>query len=90
MRLTEWTDENGYKRGALLRTNDADEDKDSGIPVSPPDVGALDWDAVKRDLHNALYEQSIFDWSDVQARQNGVKSAVLSALRKRVVALYRQ
>lgn len=89
MKLVEWTDENGFKRGSLLREQDPEVLKESGVPVGPPNLDFLDWEGLKRDLHNQLYQRGLFTWDDVVAKQNGVTSAILSAMRKRVVTLYR-
>ena len=89
MKLIEWMDEDGYKRGSLLREGDPEPIREAGLPVSPPDVNLIDWDAVKRDLHNQLYERGIFNWDDVQRAQSGVTGAVLAALKRQVLVLYR-
>ena len=90
MRRVEWTDRYGYMRAALLRDDDPDEIKEAGVHIGPPNLDRLDWDEVKRDLHNELFKRGLFTWHDVQAAQDGVKIAILAVLRKRVVNLYRQ
>ena len=89
MKLIEWTDEDGYKRGSLLRHGDPDPIRDAGIPVGPPDLDMIDWEQVRRSLHNQLYERGIFTWEDVQREQSGVTAAVLHALKRQVLVLYR-
>ena len=89
VRLEEWTDEDGYKRAALLRDDDPEPMRTAGIPVGPPDLSQVDWDVVQRELHNQLYERRLFTWEDVQRAQNGVTAAVLAVLKRRVIELYR-
>lgn len=90
MRKVEWVDSYGYRRASLLRDDDPDEIRESGVLVGPPNLDRLDWDEIKRDLHNELFKRGLFTWHDVQARQTGVKGAVLAVLRKRVAMLYRE
>lgn len=90
MRLIKWTDESGYDRLSLVRDSDPDDFAPHGIPVGPPPLDLIDWEAVKRDLHNQLVGREITTWEDVQKNQNGVTNAVRSALVRRVVNLYRQ
>ena len=89
MKLVEWTDENGWKRGSLLREQDLDVLRESGVPVGPPNLDLVDWEGVKRDLHNQLYDKRLFTWDDVVAKQSGVTTSILTAFRKRIVMLYR-
>ncbi len=88
MKITRWIDDSGYQRISILR--DDDEDMTHGLRKGPPDVTALDWDDIVRDLHNALVGRNLFTYEDVLRSQNGVTSAILSTLRRRVVGLYRQ
>ena len=61
-----------------------------GFQQNPPDIFELDWDQIKVDLHNELSQRGLVTWEDVQLKQNGVTAAILSALRRRVVMLYKQ
>lgn len=90
MRLIKWTDEAGYDHLSLVRDGDPDDFAPYGIPVDPPPLDLIDWEAVKRDLHNQLVGREITTWEDVQKNQNGVTNAVRSALVRRVVELFRQ
>ena len=88
MKITRWIDDSGYQRISILR--DDDEHTDIGLRKGPPDVTSLDWDDIVRDLHNALVGRNLFTYEDVLRSQNGVTSAILSVLKRRVVGLYRQ
>lgn len=89
MKSVQWTDERGYLRVSLLRDNDDVSLAPQGIPISPPDLDRLDWDEIKRELHNLLVERGLFDYADVVAQQNGVSAAIVTVLKRKLVALYR-
>ena len=90
MRLVSWVDKDGWKHRSLVKDDDPDDCAPHGIPQDPPDVHDLDWDGIKRDLHNRLVDLGLYDYADLVKQQTGVTSATLSALRKRVVELYKQ
>lgn len=86
-----WTDEQGLKHRSLLREHDLDELAPQGILKDPPDVlRGINWEQVAKDLHNQLVDRGLWSWDAVQAQQNGVTGAVLAALKKRIVDLYRR
>lgn len=89
MRKVVWTDERGYKRVSIVRDTDPDSFAASGIPVETINLDELDWDGMRRDLHNALVDAGLYDWDAVQAAQNGVTSAIVRVFKRPVVSLYR-
>lgn len=89
MRIVIVEDRFGYKRAYWLKNEEPDSAAEEGIPISPPDLDLLDWETVKRDLHNMLVDRGLFTWMDVQRAQNGVTASILAAMRKRTIALYR-
>lgn len=89
MKLVKYTDARGYNYLSLIRDGDPDEAAPQGILQGPPPLDELDWEAVKRDLHNQLTEMGLFSWKDLQEKK-GLRGAILSALRKRLVYLYRE
>jgi len=92
MKTVEWTDDDGYKHKSVVRDNDDPHVALEGMGMSqdPPDVTRIDWERVKRDLHNQLVVRGLVASSDVEAQQNGVTGAVLAALRPQVLDLYRR
>ena len=86
MKILEWTDGDGYDRRALAREGD---EPGEGIPLDPPDLGRLDWEGVKRDLHNHLVSHGWFSWEDIQ-KTPGLQAVCASVLKRRVIALYRE
>ena len=89
MRTVIWEDRNGYTRASLIRDGDPDEAAEHGIPVDPPNLDRIDWEEVKRDLHNALVQRRLFTHKDVQREQRGITASIISVLKGRVVNLYK-
>lgn len=90
MRLVQWTDSEGYHHLSYVRDNDPDELAPQGVPCDPPDLEQLDWDQIKRDVHNLLVSNRLVDWESVKRAQNGVTSVVNATLRRELLMLYRQ
>lgn len=88
MRTVRWVDSRGKRHVSEVRDNDPDSMGPKGIRHDPPDVEQIDWEAVKRDLHNALLDMGLITSEDITRQQVGVTSAILGVMRKRVVALY--
>lgn len=89
MRAVLWEDEDGYKHRSLVRDDDPDSIAPEGILQDPPNVQALDWDAIIKNLHNQLVDRDIFDYQGLINAQNGVTGAILGALKPPVIALYK-
>ena len=90
MRPVEWVDEKGYMRRRLVKDSDPDELGALGFPEEPPDIDQLDWEDVKRTLHNQLMARRIITHKDVQRTQVGATGAVRAALLKPLIALFRE
>lgn len=90
MKIVTWTDEYGYKHRSVLRDNDPDHLASAGVPLDPPDLSAIDWHEIERNLHNALVERELSSWQDVMKRQNGITSSIVSVLKRPIVELYKQ
>ena len=84
-----WTDRRGYRHRSLIRDDDDESDAPLGLRRDPPNIEDLDWEGVKKDLHNKLVDQGLCSWRDVQQR-GGLRGAIVSALKRRLVALYRE
>lgn len=91
MRLVQWENKDGLLVQAYVRDGDPDELAESvGILHMPPDLDNLDWDGIKRDLHNELIKRGIVTWNDVQKQQAALTNVITATLKRRLVALYRQ
>ena len=89
MRRVTWTDDRGYKHSSLVRDGDPDEMASQGVLQDPPNLEELDWEGVKRDLHNSLVDLGLISWRNVQEIR-GLRGAILSAMKRRLVSLYRE
>lgn len=89
MKRVEWTDERGWKHARLVQ-DDILQDPSEGIPLEPPDIERINWEAVKRDLHNELFNRNLIDWTCVQRTGNGLQAAINAALHRRLQNLYRE
>jgi hypothetical protein len=89
MRQVRWTDKHGYNHRSLVRDDDPDEMASQGILQDPPNLDELDWEAIKRDIHNALVDAGLVSWRDVQERR-GLRGAILSSMKRRLIQLYRE
>jgi hypothetical protein len=90
MKYVMWRDRDGYPHRSILRDNDPDELAPQGIPAEPPDVGQLDWEQVRRDLQGQLMERGLYSVKDIDGHQDALSGAVLSALRTKLIRLYRE
>lgn len=89
MREVAWMDRHGYKHVSLIRDDMSDDMAEQGIPLEPPKLDKLNWEEVKRDLHNALIDQRLFGWQDVQRAQNALTGILVRVLKRQLVLLYR-
>lgn len=89
MRLVKWTDEAGYNHLSWVKDNASDLAAPEGLPADPPDLNGIDWEVVKRELHNHLVDRNLIDWAAVCQSENGLNSAILSVLKRRLQSLYR-
>ena len=89
MRIVTWEDRHGWKHRSLVRDEDPDEMAEHGLLQDPPSLEQLDWEGIMRDLHNALVDRGLYSYRDVQVKP-GLRGAILSAIRKRLIYLYRE
>jgi hypothetical protein len=80
-------EKNGYKYKSTMR--DQDVDPSQGILQGPPNLEELDWEAIKRDLHNALFDAGLMSWLDIQQKQV-LPGIILGAIRSKLIYLYRE
>jgi hypothetical protein len=90
LKLVNWVDENGCKRRSLIRDSDPEHTANHGIHKDIPNLDELDWDRLRRNLHNNLFDNNLFTREDVQKSQNGITNAILATFRKEIVYLYRR
>lgn len=89
MKIVMWTDKDGYNHRSLLRDNDPDDMAPSGVPLDPPSLDRLDWEWLKKQLHNALVDQGLHDMNDVNQKGNGITTAIMAVFKRPLVGLYK-
>ncbi len=92
MKTVTWTDERGWKHVSLIPDGvpDTPTMRKAGIRQDPPDLSELDWEGIKRELHNSLIDAGLVTWRDVQRQGNSIQGIVMRVIRKPIVELYRQ
>ena len=91
MKLVTYRDKGGRQRARMIRDVDDEDLADQiGVPLDPPDVEDLDWEGIKADLHNALFDRGLLSWDHVVESQNGLESVCKLVLLHRLKALYRK
>ena len=87
MRLIQKTDPNGYKHLYYIKDNDPDTAR--GILADPPNIEALDWDAIKKEIHNGLVDNKLVQLLDIRRSNSGLNNIILRAFQRRILDLYR-
>lgn len=87
MRKVIYTDERGYRHLTLVRDNDSDDMARYGIPIDPPDVNIIDCEFLLREIHNALVDNGLFTWDDIQKSTVGLNAAV-TVVKRHLSGLY--
>jgi hypothetical protein len=87
MREVEWTDRHEYRHRALVRDTDPDSAAENGIQQDPPDLDLLDWEGIKRDIHNAMVERRVSTWESLQLCQCITYIVAQSGLGRRLKLL---
>lgn len=88
MRPVIFEDSRGYLRRMLIKDSDPDSMAECGMPAGPPDIEKVDWDMLMRDVHNALVNEGLNTWLDVQRSPVGLQVAC-NVIKRHFVALYR-
>lgn len=89
MKLVEWQDERGKKKRSWVRDIDGPEQGRYGIPAEPPDMELLDWDGIRYEIREALSQQGLYTWLDVERSQDGLSCAT-NVLKRHLHWLFRQ
>jgi predicted nuclease with TOPRIM domain len=66
MREVVYEDRNKYLRRVLLRDEDSDDMAAYGVPIGPPDIELVDWEAIKREINNYLVKNNVRTRTDLQ------------------------
>lgn len=92
MKRLQWFDARGYLRQALVREEDTLEmaQRGQGLPADPPDVEDIDWEVVRRNLHNALAQYHLTTLEQVNHSTAPLSSVCNKALKAEILRLYQR
>lgn len=88
MQIVTWRDEEGYLHRSILPDGADIHLAHQGIPADPPDLGVLDFDEIRKQLHNRLVEERLFDYADLQGN-NKLTAIVRSVVQRAISDLYK-
>lgn len=88
MKLLIYSDSDGYNQASLVR--DTDSNPTLGLLQSPPDIRQLDWEQIKKDIHNKLLERGLITLRDIQIRNVEFNQVVMSSVVKPIFGLYQK
>ena len=89
MKLVITKDDKGYLHRMWI-TEDMDEkDAYMGLLDDPPNLDELDWEQIKRELHNLLVKRAIISIDSPVELQN-LSNTIVSVVQPKIVALLRQ
>jgi len=78
-------DENGYNQVVMS----LDHNPENGLPIHQFDIHSIDWDQVKKELHNELIDRELFTWEDVQLK-GGLENVIKTVLKKHLIYQYKR
>jgi len=82
-------DTKGYRRKYIVPIGVNEQDLHKCIPLDPPPLDGLDWEAIQRDLHNQLSNRNINYLEDIKGDGN-FNAAILSAIKPHLIHLYKE
>ncbi len=90
MKIVGWSDNRGYNHKAVVRDSDPESAATLGIPCDPPNLDMLDWDGLKRDLHNHLLDMDLTSWENLVKYDGAIASAISRTFKRPLVNLYKR
>lgn len=88
MREVVYEDKNKYLRRVLLRDEDSDDMAAFGLPVGPPDIELVDWEAIKREINNYLVRNNVKTHMDMQRTR--ALDTVCNIVKREVDRVFRE
>jgi hypothetical protein len=89
MKRVIWTDDKGWKHASIVKDDAKPKDYPMGLPSDPPDINQINWENVKRDLHNLFIDRGLYSWSDIQKPSAGFENAIRGILLKELILLFK-
>lgn len=88
MKTIDWVDDRGRKRRSLVKDTDGIEAAQYGIPVEPPDIRNLDWDAVIKEIEDKQFEHRMYDWQQAQQSPAAIQECI-NVFKRHFIRLYK-
>ena len=88
MKYIVYEDDDGFIRRVLVKDDDTESEAEFGLPAGPPDVRALDWELMMKQVNNSLAENGIFTWDDAQRSPIGIQAA-LTLFKRNLITLFK-
>lgn len=85
-----WIDDDGYKHLSIMPQKFKLHNPSEGFPNDPPNLDLIDWDLVKKELHNLLVDRRIVTFADLQNKNGDLANAILLVIRPKLVELYKK
>ena len=89
MKVGEYQDEFGYNRKRAIKNEMLDTDAHFGVPIEPPDLSLIDWNAVEMEIHNLLMKRGVIELK-THTDLDLVRAAITKVVHPKIVALYKQ
>jgi len=87
MKTVSYIDNNGYNRVRTIRQSVPNKEAFRGIPSEPPDLSVIDWEEVRKELHNLLLARGLISLENVN-HSKILQNSITSVLQPKIVALY--
>ncbi|RLD00239.1 MAG: hypothetical protein DRI46_07850 [Chloroflexi bacterium] len=90
MKIVTIVDEDGLKQRYQIQDDDDPNDAaEVGLNIGVPNLEQVDWEEVRKELHNRLFDMRLFTMQDIIDQQSGMGNAISSVLLKKIKGLYK-
>ena len=87
MKIVTYRDEKGRKRRSMIKDSDDVNKAPYGIPVNPPDIERIDWDAMKQAIEDFQFEYELYSLNELRNHPTGMQ-AIITTFKRYLVDLY--
>ncbi len=89
MKLVIIEDNKGYFHRMFITPDMDERDAHMGLIDDPPNLDELDWEQIKKELHNLLVKRAIISIDSSEELKN-LSNTIVSVVQPKIVALLRQ
>jgi len=84
-----WQDDKGFKHLSIMPSKFKLQHPSQGFPNDPPNLDMIDWELVKKELHNLLVDRRLITFQDLNGKNGDLANAILLVIRPKLVELYK-